>query len=169
MDLTDKIYSDWDGLVAALDRRRADGKRIVATNGCFDLLHLGHVRYLQAARELGDCLVVGLNSDRSVRRLKGAGRPINHQEERAEMLAALASVDYVAIFDEDTAHNLLRAIRPDIYVKGGDYTPDVIPEAPLIRSMGGSVVVVALVPGRSTTQLLERLAAEELAKLMNEE
>ncbi len=141
----------------------------MATNGCFDLLHLGHVRYLHAARELGDCLVVGLNSDRSVRQLKGVGRPINPQEERAEMLAALSSVSYVAIYDEETAHNLLKRIRPDIYVKGGDYTPGVIPEAPLVRSMGGKVVVTPLVPGRSTTQMLERLAAEELAKLMCEE
>lgn len=169
MELTDKIFSEWDKLEIILNRKRAAGERIVATNGCFDLLHIGHVRYLHTARELGDCLVVGLNSDRSVRRLKGAGRPINPQEERAEMLAALSSVDYVAIFDEETAHNLLKRIRPDIYVKGGDYTPDVIPEAPLIRAMGGKVVVAQLVPGRSTTQMLERLAAEELANLMNEE
>ena len=106
------------------DRMDAEGRRLVFTNGCFDLLHAGHVRYLQQARALGDALVVGLNSDRSVRELKGDGRPLNAQDDRAEVLAALGCVDYVVIFDGKRATELLRAVRPHIYAKGGDYTPD---------------------------------------------
>lgn len=134
-----------------------DGSTTVFTNGCFDLLHVGHTRYLQAARALGDRLVLGLNSDASVRGLKGPSRPILPQEERAELLAALACVDYVLIFDEPTADAAIQAVRPSLYVKGGDYEPDRIPETPLVRSLGGEVRVLPFVEGRSTTSLVSRI------------
>jgi rfaE bifunctional protein nucleotidyltransferase chain/domain len=135
----------------------SEGSTTVFTNGCFDLLHVGHTRYLQAARALGDRLVVGLNSDASVRGLKGPNRPILPEAERAELLAALACVDYVLIFDEPTADAAIRAARPDLYVKGGDYDPDAIPETPLVRSLGGAVRVLPFVEGRSTTSLVARI------------
>lgn len=130
---------------------------VVLTNGCFDILHAGHVRYLIAARQLGDCLLVGLNSDDSVRRLKGEQRPINSQDDRAEVLAALACVDGVIIFDEPTASGLVAAISPDIYAKGGDYQSALLPEADAVRAAGGKIVLLPLVPGRSTTNILARL------------
>jgi rfaE bifunctional protein nucleotidyltransferase chain/domain len=141
---------------------RAEGKRVVFTNGVFDILHVGHVRYLQAARALGDTLLVGVNSDASVRRLnKGPERPLNPEDERAEVLDALACVDSVCIFGEDTPHDLIEAIRPNIHAKGGDYgSPDALPEAALVRSLGGEVVLLSLVPGRSTTSLLRRIKGE---------
>jgi D-beta-D-heptose 7-phosphate kinase/D-beta-D-heptose 1-phosphate adenosyltransferase len=134
-----------------------DGSTTVFTNGCFDLLHVGHTRYLQAARELGDRLVLGLNSDGSVRGLKGPSRPILPQEERAELLAALECVDYVLVFDEPTADEAIKAVRPTLYVKGGDYDPDRIPETPLVRALGGEVKVLPFVEGRSTTSLVSRI------------
>lgn len=141
-------------------RLRGEGKRVVFTNGVFDILHVGHVRYLQAARALGDALLVGVNSDASVRRLKGPTRPLNPEDERAEVIAALSCVDGVCVFGEDTPHALIEAVRPNIHAKGGDYkTPDALPEAELVRSLGGEVVILPLVPGRSTTRLLERAAA----------
>lgn len=136
---------------------RAGGQRIVFTNGCFDILHTGHVRYLKAARSLGDCLAVGLNSDVSVRRLKGPERPVNAEADRAEVLDALFAVDYVTIFDEPTAAELIARIRPDVYVKGGDYTLDTLPEAKIVQQYGGRVAFVDLVPGRSTTKVIEKL------------
>ena len=136
---------------------RAGGQRIVFTNGCFDILHTGHVRYLKAARSLGDCLAVGLNSDVSVRRLKGPERPVNAEADRAEVLDALFAVDYVTIFDEPTAEDLIAHIRPDVYVKGGDYTLDSLPEAKIVQQYGGRVAFVDLVPGRSTTKVIEKL------------
>ena len=136
---------------------RAGGQRIVFTNGCFDILHTGHVRYLKAARSLGDCLAVGLNSDVSVRRLKGPERPVNVEADRAEVLDALFAVDYVTIFDEPTAAELIARIRPDVYVKGGDYTLDTLPEAKIVQQYGGRVAFVDLVPGRSTTKVIEKL------------
>ena len=136
---------------------RAGGQRIVFTNGCFDILHTGHVRYLKAARSLGDCLAVGLNSDVSVRRLKGPERPVNVEADRAEVLDALFAVDYVTIFDEPTAEDLIARIRPDVYVKGGDYTLDSLPEAKIVQQYGGRVAFVDLVPGRSTTKVIEKL------------
>jgi rfaE bifunctional protein nucleotidyltransferase chain/domain len=141
---------------------RAQGKRVVFTNGVFDILHVGHVRYLQAARALGDALLVGVNSDASVRRLnKGPERPLNPEDERAEILDALACVDSVCIFGEDAPHDLIEAIRPNIHAKGGDYgSPDALPEAALVRSLGGKVVLLSLVPGRSTTSLLRRIKGE---------
>lgn len=141
-------------LIAELRRQ---GRRIVTTNGCFDILHVGHVRYLQEARRHGDVLIVGLNGDDSVRRLKGSGRPINVQADRAEMLAALACVDHVIIFDEDTPQELLGQIRPDVHVKGGDYTRVTLPEAEVVERHGGRIVLIPLVPDRSTSGLIERL------------
>lgn len=141
---------------------RAHGQRIVFTNGCFDILHVGHVRYLGAARALGDCLVVGLNSDASVRRLKGPERPVNEEADRAEVLDALRAVDYVTIFDEPTAAELIEIIRPDVYVKGGDYTIATLPEAKIVRDYGGRVEFIDLVPARSTTRVIEKLRGTAL-------
>lgn len=138
---------------------KAVGGRTVFTNGCFDLLHVGHLRYLQAARALGDRLVVGLNSDRSVRALKGPERPILPEAERAELLDALACVDAVVVFDEQTAERAIAAVKPDLYVKGGDYQAEAIPETPLVRELGGEVRVLPFVEGRSTTSLIERIQA----------
>lgn len=144
------------------DDLRMAGGRLVLTNGCFDLLHVGHVRYLRAARAFGDALAVGLNSDASVRRLKGAGRPIVPEDERAEILAALESVDLVTIFDEDTAAALVAAVRPAIYAKGGDYSD--VPgaanypvEGQVVQAYGGAVRIVDYVPGRSTSELLRQI------------
>ncbi len=138
---------------------RAAGKRVVATNGCFDLLHAGHVTYLEAARNLGDALLVGLNGDASVRALKGTGRPLNPAHDRATVLAALEAVDAVCVFPEVDAMSFLRTAKPDIYAKGGDYTIDTInqEERCLVESWGGRVAVVGGVPGRSTTSLVERI------------
>jgi D-beta-D-heptose 7-phosphate kinase/D-beta-D-heptose 1-phosphate adenosyltransferase len=150
---------DWGDLVVELDRRRRQGERIVFTNGCFDVLHAGHVRYLQQARAMGQTLVVGLNSDSSVHRLKGPTRPINPAEARAEVLAALACVDYVAIFDEDTPLRLIEAARPHVLVKGADYRPDEVVGREFVESQGGQVVLLPLVPGHSTTRLVPHLRA----------
>ncbi len=150
---------DRDELAAECVRLRREGKRVVFTNGCFDLLHVGHKRYLEQARALGDVLVVGLNSDESVRRLKGAERPLVSETERAEMLLALRSVDYVSVFGEATPEALIRAIRPRIHTKGGDYTADSLPEAAAVHEGGGEVRILPLVPGRSTSRLAERIGA----------
>jgi rfaE bifunctional protein nucleotidyltransferase chain/domain len=124
------------------ERLRADGKRIVLANGCFDLLHVGHIRYLDAARALGDVLFVGINADAAVARLKGVGRPLMPAAERAEVLGALRAVDHVVLFDEDTADALVAAVRPAIHAKGTDYTPDTVPERDTVRRHGGRVVIV---------------------------
>ena len=153
---------DGETIAARAAELRAAGKRIVFTNGVFDLLHVGHVRYLQAARELGDALFIGVNSDDSVRRLKGPARPLNPAEERAEVLDALRCVDFVCIFGEDTPMTLLELVRPDIHAKGGDYkTPDALPETPLVRSYGGEVVILPLVDGRSTTRIIGKMQEGE--------
>lgn len=130
---------------------------VVTTNGCFDLLHVGHLRYLQAARQLGDMLVVALNSDQSVRQLKGSKRPILPEDERAELLAGLKCVDAVVIFDEPTPAGVLEAIRPDIHVKGGDYDKASLPETPVLEQIGATIRFVPLIEGRSTTSLIERI------------
>lgn len=132
--------------------------RVVFTNGCFDLLHRGHVEVLFRARELGDVLVVGLNSDASVRRLKGAGRPLVAQEDRAAIVAALACVDVVTIFDEDTPRELVAALLPDVLVKGGDYRPQDVVGATEVEAAGGRVVILPYLEGRSTTDLIRRIA-----------
>jgi D-beta-D-heptose 7-phosphate kinase/D-beta-D-heptose 1-phosphate adenosyltransferase len=139
-------------------RLKAAGKTIVFTNGCFDILHLGHIRYLREARALGDVLVVGVNSDDSVRRLKGAGRPLVPGADRAEMLAALEAVDYVTLFGEDTPAALVAEIVPDIIVKGGDYRPGDVAGGKTVEAAGGRVVIVPLIEGRSTTGLIARAA-----------
>jgi len=133
------------------------GARVVFTNGCFDILHVGHVATLRKARSLGDILVVGLNSDGSVSRLKGRGRPYMPQQDRAELLATLEPVDFVVIFDEPTPEGLIASVKPAVHVKGGDYTPDELPEARLVRSYGGEVVVVPEVPGKSTSALVAKI------------
>ncbi|MGH9347128.1 MAG: D-glycero-beta-D-manno-heptose 1-phosphate adenylyltransferase [Vicinamibacterales bacterium] len=139
------------------DAARHPGKRVVFTNGVFDLVHPGHVRYLRDARALGDVLIVGLNSDRSVRANKGSGRPVNTERERAEVLAALAVVDAVVIFDEGTPYEIIRRIQPDVLVKGADWGPDRIVGRDIVEAGGGRVVRLALAPGFSTTQLIERI------------
>ena len=136
---------------------RAAGQRIVFTNGCFDILHAGHVRYLAAARAHGDVLILGLNSDASVRRLKGAARPVNEERDRAEVVGALQSVDAVVIFGEDTAETLIAKVRPDVYVKGGDYTCATLPEARIVEGYGGTVAFIPLVAGKSTTDTIRRM------------
>ena len=124
---------------------RDGGQRVVFTNGCFDILHAGHVRYLSKARSFGDCLVLGLNSDASVRRIKGPARPINNEQDRAEVVGALGCVDYVVIFDEPTAEELITKVHPDVYVKGGDYTLETLPEGQIVQKYGGRVELVKLV------------------------
>jgi D-beta-D-heptose 7-phosphate kinase/D-beta-D-heptose 1-phosphate adenosyltransferase len=151
-----KLLSHED-LFATLDIERASGRRIVFTNGCFDLLHRGHTSYLHQARQLGDLLVVAVNSDASARRLKGPGRPINPATDRAAVLVALGFVDYVTVFDDDTAIGLIKRIRPDIYAKGGDYNRGMLDEAPVVESSGGTVRILDYVSDHSTTDLVNRI------------
>jgi rfaE bifunctional protein nucleotidyltransferase chain/domain len=134
------------------------GKKLVFTNGVFDILHAGHVGYLQEAKKLGDVLIVGVNSDVSVRRLeKGPNRPVNPQEDRMAVLEALRSVDGTVLFDEDTPEELIKKLHPEIHVKGGDYRAEDLPETSLVRGYGGEVVILPFLAGRSTTQILKRL------------
>jgi rfaE bifunctional protein nucleotidyltransferase chain/domain len=144
---------------------RERGGRLVFTNGCFDLLHVGHVRYLQAAREKGDALAVALNGDASVRALKGPTRPVNAQEDRAEVLAALGCVDWITIFDTPRVDAVIRAVGPAVYVKGGDYTLETLDpgERAALESVGATVKIVGLVPGKSTTAVLQRAGLENTA------
>ncbi|MEN3026746.1 MAG: D-glycero-beta-D-manno-heptose 1-phosphate adenylyltransferase [Chlorobiota bacterium] len=144
-------------LGALCQHLRASAKRLVFTNGCFDVLHLGHVRYLEQARRLGDVLIVGVNSDASVRRLKGEKRPLRSEQERAALVAALKPVDFVTIFDEDTPTALIAELRPDVLVKGGDYQYEQVAGAELVRSWGGEVVILPYVEGYSTTRFVEEL------------
>lgn len=149
---------DPGALAGILETRRAQGERVVFTNGCFDILHPGHVDLLCRARGLGDLLVVGVNSDDSVRRLgKGPGRPVNRLEERAFVLAHLACVDYVAAFEEDTPRNLIALLQPDVLVKGGDWSVERIVGRDVVQARGGAVYSLPLLPGRSTTALIERI------------
>lgn len=143
--------------VAVVERLRAAGRTVVFTNGVFDLLHVGHLRYLQQARALADALIVGLNSDRSVRQVKGPARPITAEAERAEILEALACVDGVVIFDEPTPHDLIEALQPDILVKGADWAADAIVGRDIVEARGGRVVRVPIEPGHSTTTLIEKI------------
>ena len=154
-----KIVRDWTHLSAALDGFRAAGKTIVSTNGVFDVLHVGHVRYLQAARGLGDLLVVGVNSDACTRHLKGPSRPFVPEADRMELLAALACVDLVTVFDEPTPEALLEVVRPNIHAKGGDYHAALLPESAVVRRHGGTVVSVPFESGYSTTSLAERIGS----------
>ncbi len=149
------LMRDEAGVVRA--RLRESGKRLVFTNGCFDVLHVGHVRYLQSARSLGDALIIAINSDRSVRALKGANRPVNNEDERAEMLAALGAVEYVTVFDEDSPRALIAELLPDVLVKGGDYTLDEIHGREEVEAAGGRVVALPFIEGASTTSIIERI------------
>jgi D-beta-D-heptose 7-phosphate kinase/D-beta-D-heptose 1-phosphate adenosyltransferase len=155
----DKIGLGRERLATRLQAYRKQGQRVVMTSGCFDILHRGHITYLNRAKALGDVLVVGLNNDRTVRQLKGAGRPINSLEDRAQVLAALSCVDHVAAFDEATPAELIRALRPDVFVKGGDYTVDRLPEAAAVQACGGTVTILAYVDDRSTSGIIERIRA----------
>jgi rfaE bifunctional protein nucleotidyltransferase chain/domain len=152
-----KRILDLPVLLATLAPIRAKGQRIAFTNGCFDLIHPGHVLYLEAARALADLLVVGLNSDESVRRLKGPSRPILRERERATVLAGLRSVDYVVVFSEDTPARLIEELRPDVLVKGGDWPLDAIVGREAVEREGGRVLTIPLVEGQSTTEIVERI------------
>ena len=154
--MSGKIVST-EELRAERARLRAGGRRLVFTNGCFDVLHVGHVRYLTRARTLGDALIVAINSDRTVRELKGAGRPVMNETERAEMLAALRAVDYVTIFDDLSPRSLIAAVLPDVLVKGGDYALDEIHGREEVEAAGGRVVALPFVEGASTTNIIERI------------
>jgi rfaE bifunctional protein nucleotidyltransferase chain/domain len=146
-----------DELRRERERLRAEGKKLVLTNGCFDLLHVGHVRYLARARALGDALAVAVNSDRSVRELKGAGRPLMSAAERAEVLAALAAVDYVTVFDDVSPRSLIIEVLPDVLVKGGDYQLDQIHGRAEVEASGGRVLALPFVEGASTSSIIERV------------
>jgi len=138
------------------EAERACHRKVIFANGCFDMLHVGHIRYLQGAKELGDILVVGINSDESVRKLKGNGRPLMPEDERAEIVAALECVDFVTVFADLTVNNLLLAIKPDVHAKGTDYTEDTVPERATVASYGGRVAIVGDPKDHSTTELIDR-------------
>jgi len=141
-------------------RLRSQGKRLVLANGCFDLLHVGHIRYLQAAKQLGDVLIVALNSDASVRRIKGHGRPLVNQAERAEIVAALGCVDYVVTFDEDTVDRVIARLKPDVHAKGSDYTEGSVPERDAVLAVGGRVAIVGDLKAHSTRDLISAIVRE---------
>lgn len=159
MHFRDKLIT-WDDLPRWRENLRQRGQKLVVTNGCFDLLHLGHVTYLECARNLGDALLIGLNSDEAVHQLKGPSRPVNSEADRALVLAALESVSGVCIFQEKRATRFLGHAQPDIYVKGGDYTLETIEqeERRIVEAAGGKVVILPFVPGKSTTAILEKIA-----------
>lgn len=151
------IFANKENINDLLKPLRAEGKKIVATNGCFDILHVGHTRYLQASKDKGDVLVVLLNSDFSVRNIKGEGRPINNEIDRAEVLCALKSVDYVLLFDENSPVELLKYIKPDVYTKGADYTIETLPEAPELLPLGVDIQFISFVEGKSTTNVINKM------------
>ena len=140
-----------------LKKLREEGKTIVTTNGCFDILHVGHVRYLEKTKSFADVLIVALNSDKSVKSIKGDNRPINNENDRAEVLSGLKSVDYVVLFDEDSPIELLLQIKPDVYTKGADYTVETLPEAKPIMEAGGRIEFISFVEGKSTTSIIEKM------------
>jgi D-glycero-beta-D-manno-heptose 1-phosphate adenylyltransferase len=159
VNFSEKVIS-WDQLPAWHTAMRASGKKLVVTNGCFDLLHLGHVTYLETARNLGDALLIGMNSDAAVKQLKGPQRPVNSEQDRASVLAALESVNGVCIFRDKTATKFLERVQPDIYVKGGDYTLETLnqDERRAVEKAGGKIVIIPFVPGKSTTAILEKIS-----------
>jgi rfaE bifunctional protein nucleotidyltransferase chain/domain len=157
--MSGKILSS-EELLSERARLRASHRELVFTNGCFDILHVGHVRYLQAARRLGDALVVAINSDRSVRGLKGEGRPVMNEAERAEMLAALSAVDYVTIFDDLSPRRLIALLLPDVLVKGGDYAPAEIHGREEVEAAGGRVLSLPFVEGASTSSIIEKIRSQ---------
>lgn len=140
-----------------LKKLKQEGKTVVTTNGCFDILHVGHVRYLEKAKSFGDILIVALNSDKSVKSIKGESRPINNELDRAEVLSGLKSVDYVVLFDEDSPIDLLLQIKPDVHTKGADYTIESLPEAKGIMEAGGRIEFISFVEGKSTTSIIEKM------------
>jgi len=154
---TKKKVISWDAIRQIADELKSKGQRIAFTNGCFDILHLGHIELLEFAHAQGDVLIVGVNSDASIRRLKGAGRPVLNAEQRSRILAALECVDYVVIFDDDTPYELIARIRPSVLVKGGDYVPDTIVGRDIVEGAGGRVVVFPLIAGNSSSQLIEKI------------
>ena len=154
--MREKIYSIAQ-LKQILQRERKTGKKIVFTNGCFDILHVGHVRYLTAAKKRGDILVIGLNSDSSVKELKGDKRPLIDEKARAELLSSLEVVDYISIFNESTANKIIADLQPDIYVKGGDYQIGKLPEVSTVASYGGEVQLIPVVTGASTTNIIKEI------------
>lgn len=151
---------DRSKLQQAIDTAKKDGRRIVLANGCFDVLHVGHVRYLEAARALGDLLVVAINCDQQARQLKGEGRPLLPQDQRAEIVAAVEAVDFVTIFDEPTVAELLLAIKPDVHAKGTDYTEDTVPEGDVVRSYGGRVAIAGDPKDHSSSGLIEKVGKQ---------
>ena len=155
--MTDSIILSREEMLTRVAEARSSGAQIVLANGCFDVLHVGHVRYLEGARELGDVLVVGINSDEQVARLKGPGRPILPAIERAEIVASLEPVTYVTIFDEPTVEQLLLALKPDVHAKGTDYTEETVPERAVVRSYGGRVAIVGDPKDHSTSAILSRI------------
>lgn len=146
-----------DDIVKLVKELHAQGETIVTTNGCFDILHVGHVRYLQKTKSFADVLIVLLNSDKSVKSIKGPTRPINCENDRAEILCALSVVDYVVLFDEDSPRNLLDEIKPDVYTKGADYTMETLPEADIMRKNGTKVEFISFVEGKSTTNVIKKM------------
>ncbi|MDF2572351.1 MAG: D-beta-D-heptose 1-phosphate adenylyltransferase [Sporomusa sp.] len=154
------IISCRNEIVSIVANLKAAGKTVVFTNGCFDILHAGHVRYLNGARALGDCLIVGLNSDESVRCLKGPTRPVNAQDDRAEVLAGLRAVDYVVVFEEKTAENIVAEVKPDIYAKGGDYHIEDLPESKIVEAYGGNIVLIPEVEGRSSSNIIKKISGQ---------
>lgn len=144
-------------LLQIIDELKTQGKKIVFTNGCFDIIHAGHLDYLTKAKQLGDYLIIGLNSDDSVSKLKGPSRPINNQEDRAAVLSGLKPVDFVVLFEEQTPFNLINSIKPDILVKGGDYTIENIVGSDIVENNGGKVIVIPFVKGKSTTNIIEKI------------
>ena len=156
--IKDKIKS-WEEATHLCDNLRSQGKKIIFTNGCFDILHSGHIQYLEQAKALGDILFLGLNSDDSVRRIKGSPRPIVSEEERAFVVAGLQSVDFVVIFEQDTPYELIRLLKPDILVKGGDWNPEDIVGSDIVQGYGGRVLSLPYLEGISTTELFFKIAA----------
>lgn len=155
------LFTNWNDARKRIEAMQALGKKVVFTNGCFDILHRGHITYLHEAKQEGDFLVIGLNSDSSVKKLKGPLRPIIDQESRAFVLSHLQSVDMVVLFEEDTPIELLKVLRPDVFVKGGDYTPDKLPEIPVVESWGGTWKILSVIDGHSTTKIVERIQADK--------
>lgn len=146
-----------EDLRALIDTIHHSGKTVVTTNGCFDILHVGHVRYLEKTKTFGDFLIVLLNSDKSVKSIKGPSRPINNEQDRAEILSALRCVDYVVLFDEDSPKNLLDEMKPDVYTKGADYTMETLPEADIMKKNGTRVEFIEFVDGKSTTNIINKM------------
>lgn len=156
----DRIKSN-DELAAMIEKARAEGKKVVFTNGVFDFVHVGHLTYLEKAKQLGDILVMGINSDASVKRIKGPDRPINSERDRAQILCGLKPVDYVTIFEEDTPTNIIDKLKPSIHVKGGDYDPEKMPETPTVRKHGGEVIIIPLEDGYSNSNQFSKIKSAE--------